>query len=349
MGTNNSENNNGLGTSSRMKRRDRGLLRCHKCDDNYKPNRAHHDSVTGRCIVKMDHFCPWVGNAVGALNHKFFVLFIFYTMCTTLLSLLLLLMRAIYCGHYVTDDSDSTDIASKALPVRGISGQNPQLVKDALLGANYEVQECNDLYSSKLILLLLIVSFAFFIFTSCMLFEQLEAIQTNTGKIARMKMRVGAAGSAEYRPVTEEFNEMFGGTSPRPTWHWFIPTKITFPRSMKTVLLGYEWDESFEALPYEEPNITHNSNNANKCCITTDHNSLKPDDDCNNHTTTVATDCSTISPTSSMNKDDQEEMEDVLLTTSSVHSGSGSDVESGLQQRQQIKKRSNSRNGSEIV
>ena len=34
----------------------RGIRRCRKCNDNFKPPRAHHDSVTGRCIVKMDHF-----------------------------------------------------------------------------------------------------------------------------------------------------------------------------------------------------------------------------------------------------------------------------------------------------
>ena len=56
-------NNGGL-------RRRRGIRRCRKCNDNYKPSRAHHDSVTGRCIVKMDHYCPWVGNAVGIMNHK---------------------------------------------------------------------------------------------------------------------------------------------------------------------------------------------------------------------------------------------------------------------------------------
>jgi len=38
----------------------RAIRRCHKCLDNFKPARAHHDSVTGRCIVKFDHFCPWV-------------------------------------------------------------------------------------------------------------------------------------------------------------------------------------------------------------------------------------------------------------------------------------------------
>ena len=30
--------------------RQRPVRRCNKCNDNYKPGRAHHDSVTGRCI-----------------------------------------------------------------------------------------------------------------------------------------------------------------------------------------------------------------------------------------------------------------------------------------------------------
>lgn len=42
--------------SPSIQARKRGIRRCHKCNDNYKPNRAHHDSVTGRCIVKMDHY-----------------------------------------------------------------------------------------------------------------------------------------------------------------------------------------------------------------------------------------------------------------------------------------------------
>jgi len=48
---------------------------CHRCA-SYKPPRAHHDSVTNRCIVKMDHYCPWTNNAIGVRNHKFFILFI---------------------------------------------------------------------------------------------------------------------------------------------------------------------------------------------------------------------------------------------------------------------------------
>lgn len=37
------------------------------CSDccNWKPDRAHHSSELGRCILKMDHYCPWVGGMVS--------------------------------------------------------------------------------------------------------------------------------------------------------------------------------------------------------------------------------------------------------------------------------------------
>eukprot|EP00038_Savillea_parva_P031828 m.90873 g.90873 ORF g.90873 m.90873 type:complete len:359 (-) comp9881_c0_seq1:82-1158(-) len=44
-----------------------------------KPDRCHHCSVCRRCVLKMDHHCPWVNNCVGFHNYKFFVLFIVYT------------------------------------------------------------------------------------------------------------------------------------------------------------------------------------------------------------------------------------------------------------------------------
>jgi len=41
----------------------------------YKPPRSHYDPVTGRLVLNMDHFCPWVANTVGYHNRKFFILF----------------------------------------------------------------------------------------------------------------------------------------------------------------------------------------------------------------------------------------------------------------------------------
>ncbi|CAN1332135.1 Probable protein S-acyltransferase 14 [Linum perenne] len=67
-----------------------GVRYCRKCNQ-LKPPRCHHCSVCecisttyrGRCVLKMDHHCVWVVNCVGALNYKYFLLFLFYTFLET--------------------------------------------------------------------------------------------------------------------------------------------------------------------------------------------------------------------------------------------------------------------------
>jgi DHHC palmitoyltransferase len=235
----------------------RAIRRCHKCQNNYKPDRAHHDSMTGRCIVKFDHFCPWINNAVGALNHKHFCLFLLYTAISCLLSLFLIVCRWIQCGDE-NDDSDghpptgaaqTTTDKSSAIDIHN---DNPdgRFLHELLLEMDSS-SSCSHFRKSNVVTALTIISLVFLIFTVAMGVEQMEAIETGKGKIARMKQSVGETGT-QYNSVTSEFNEMFGGHSANPSWHWFIPIPVRFPTNMKLVVLGYDYDPSFPLEAYKE-------------------------------------------------------------------------------------------------
>jgi palmitoyltransferase len=46
----------------------------------WKPDRTHHSSEVGRCVYKMDHFCPWAGGIISETTYKFFIQFLCYGM-----------------------------------------------------------------------------------------------------------------------------------------------------------------------------------------------------------------------------------------------------------------------------
>ena len=49
-----------------------------------RPPRTSHCRETDRCVEKWDHYCPWVGTAVGRRNYRWFVFFITSALCLAL-------------------------------------------------------------------------------------------------------------------------------------------------------------------------------------------------------------------------------------------------------------------------
>ncbi|KAF9585155.1 hypothetical protein BGW38_003687 [Lunasporangiospora selenospora] len=92
-------------------------LWCSKCQ-HVKPERAHHCRVCKRCVLKMDHHCPWILNCVGQENYKFFFLFVFYT---ALHCILMVVTIAPLYGK-TADNSIGHQLQVAAMAVGGIFG-----------------------------------------------------------------------------------------------------------------------------------------------------------------------------------------------------------------------------------
>ena len=75
---------------------------CTKCNC-IKPPRAHHCSICERCVVRMDHHCPWVNNCVGIKNQKHFVLFCFYVFITGVYTILYVGIKGVRCMVNIND------------------------------------------------------------------------------------------------------------------------------------------------------------------------------------------------------------------------------------------------------
>ncbi|KAJ1440384.1 Palmitoyltransferase, DHHC domain [Sesbania bispinosa] len=56
---------------------------CYYCSKPKSP-RAHHCRSCRKCILDMDHHCPFIGNCVGAANHRSFIAFLISAVLSTI-------------------------------------------------------------------------------------------------------------------------------------------------------------------------------------------------------------------------------------------------------------------------
>jgi palmitoyltransferase len=77
---------------------DKDIQMCEKCKPKqWKPMRAHHCRECNKCIMKMDHHCPWINSCLGIRNYKYFILFTAYTFLMSLVSGL----NTVFCVLYL--------------------------------------------------------------------------------------------------------------------------------------------------------------------------------------------------------------------------------------------------------
>ncbi|GMH42148.1 hypothetical protein BSKO_10067 [Bryopsis sp. KO-2023] len=77
-----------LNSTIQVKRTTGGARYCQKCD-HYKPPRCHHCRVCKRCVLRMDHHCPWINNCIGHANYRAFLLFLGYVQAALLHNVIL--------------------------------------------------------------------------------------------------------------------------------------------------------------------------------------------------------------------------------------------------------------------
>lgn len=184
---------------------------CTKCKAP-KPPRAHHCSICKRCVMKMDHHCPWVNNCIGARNQKHFLLFLLYVNVQCLTALCSL------GGRFVVSEQPSGDAGSNSVFLNKYD-HHDAIRQEAMRRAAQRRQQASNDGVMLLCILLFFVAVLFGLFTCVMLCDQVSNILANQSQIDAYK------GEAPIKrlPWRDSAQEVMGRG---PSWRWFFPVAV---------------------------------------------------------------------------------------------------------------------------
>lgn len=209
---------------------------CKRCKA-FKPIRAHHCSICGRCVIKMDHHCPWVNNCVGIGNQKLFLLFLFWVNLTCIYSLALVVSKFVYCAyHPPARNPEAVEVTHFANPQdpTGSGMVTSHVLHRLERDESGSKDGCSGSHGNLLIVFLLVEALLFGLFTLCMLGDQSTVLTSNQTQIDKLK---------GYRHEgIPDYNEVFGcsnDVSFRLDWLWPIPVKYPDTPGQRERILGY--------------------------------------------------------------------------------------------------------------
>lgn len=163
-----------------------GFTKCTKCD-SIRPKRTYHCKVCRRCILHMDHHCPWIGNCVGLFNQKFFIQYNVYV--------------------FLVGMSDL--------------GIGSSIVYKVYENVSMSPQTLSQKYGMGLIICTVIffmLAVIFTIFTLNVLFDQIRGLYRNQTTIDRLK-----GISTREQTLLQSAINVFGGP---PSLKWLLPIRM---------------------------------------------------------------------------------------------------------------------------
>ncbi|XP_017782887.1 PREDICTED: palmitoyltransferase ZDHHC3 [Nicrophorus vespilloides] len=168
---------------------------CTRCE-TYRPPRAHHCRICEKCIRRMDHHCPWINNCVGERNQKYFIQFLIYV--------------GILAGHSII------------LIIFALVNSCVDCGLDVVVQQRI-VTHC---------VILLLESTLFGIFSSAILFVQIQSIISDETSVEQVKKQ---GPYRPHKPKMALLTEVCGRQHPIM---WLLPCSST-PKKFDTPLINY--------------------------------------------------------------------------------------------------------------